>query len=201
MKRIFLTLIAVVAAAGCGAVDQGGTEVLPTNPASTPAEAPTTTPTARPTTPATTGTRQVRKTTPVTVVHQPAVPPVPVVTRIRYAAHPQEGYDRLVLDIPCALPGYSAKYVAQVRMDGSDQPVTLPGSHYLLIVLNPASAHRENGTATVSGTHRIDLPMIKSYAVVGDYEGYVSVALGLNGKAGYRIGELNGRIFIDVASA
>ena len=129
------------------------------------------------------------------------MPPVPIVTGIRYASHPQEGYDRLVLDIPGALPGYSAKYVAQVRRDGSDQPVTLPGSHYLLIVLNPASVHRENGTATVSGTHRIDLPMIKSYAVVGDYEGYVSVALGLNGKAGYRIGELKGRIFIDVASA
>jgi hypothetical protein len=40
--------------------------------------------------------------------------------------------------------------------------------------------------------------MLESYAVVGDYEGYVSIALGLNGKAGYRIGELDGRIYVDV---
>ena len=102
---------------------------------------------------------------------------------------------------PARCPVTPRSTSSQVRRDGSDQPVTLPGSHYLLIVLTPASAHRENGTATVTGTHRIDLPMIKSYAVVGDYEGYVSMALGLNGKAGYRIGELTGRIFIDVASA
>jgi hypothetical protein len=43
---------------------------------------------------------------PVTVSHQPAVPPVPVVTGIRYAGHPAEGYDRTVLGIRgSGLPG------------------------------------------------------------------------------------------------
>jgi hypothetical protein len=40
--------------------------------------------------------------------------------------------------------------------------------------------------------------MLESYGVVGDYEGYVSVALGLNGKKGFRIGELPGRVYVDV---
>jgi hypothetical protein len=120
------------------------------------------------------------------------------VTAVRYAAHRDEGYDRIVFDISGALPGYSAKYVSEVRSDGSDQPVSVPGSKYLLLVLTPAQAHRETGGPTVSGVHRVDLPMLESYAVVGDYEGYVSIALGLNGKAGYRIGELDGRIYVDV---
>lgn len=196
--RIVLTLTAVAAlAAGCGGVTAGrqaGGAPPPTTPSGTPVSV---------------GTLAIKpidaprssaswSTAPVTVVHHPAVPPVPVVTGIRYAAHPQEGFDRVVFDIPGALPGYSAKYVSEVVADGSGKPVPVPGSYYLLIVFTPAQAHRDDGTATISGTHRVDLPMIESYAVVGDYEGYVSVALGLNGKAGYHIAELGGRVYIDV---
>lgn len=136
-------------------------------------------------------------TGPITVVHQPAVPPVPVIERVRYASH--DGYDRIVLDIPGALPGYTAKYVTELRQDGSGQVVTIPGKAFLLIVLNPAQAHRDNGTVTVTGTHRINLPRLTSYAFIGDYEGYVSFALGLTAKTGFRIGELSDRIYIDVA--
>jgi hypothetical protein len=138
-------------------------------------------------------------TGPVTVGHTPAVPPVPVVTGIRYAGHPQEGYDRIVFDIRGALPGYSARYVSQVRTDGSDAPVALPGRAFLLVVLNPAQAHQDNGTVTVSSVHRVGLPTLTAYALAGDYEGHVSIALGLNAVAGYRIGELPGRIYVDVA--
>jgi len=34
----------------------------------------------------------------------------------------------------------------------------------------------------------------------GDYEGYVSIALGLDDVVGYRVGELPGRIYVDVAA-
>jgi hypothetical protein len=121
-----------------------------------------------------------------------------VVTGIRYAAH-QDGFDRLVLDIPGALPGYSVKYVPEVRRDGSDEPVSLPGEAFLLIVLHPAQAHRADGTATVSGIHRTGLAGIKAYAVVGDYEGYVSIALGVSGKHKFHVGELSNRLYVDVA--
>jgi hypothetical protein len=136
---------------------------------------------------------------PVTVTHTPAVPPVPVVTGIRFAGHPQEGYDRIVFDIQGGLPGYTARYVPQVRADGSDKPVPVPGERFLLVVLNPAQAHTESGTATVTGIHNAGLPMLKAYAIAGDFEGHVSIALGLNATAGYRIGELPGRIYVDVA--
>jgi hypothetical protein len=35
--------------------------------------------------------------------------------------------------------------------------------------------------------------------MVGDYEGYVSIALGLSGKQKFHVGELTGRIYVDVA--
>jgi hypothetical protein len=137
-------------------------------------------------------------TGPITVTRQPAVPPVPVVTGIRYAGHPESGYDRLVLDIRGGLPGYTARYVTEVRQDGSDQPITVPGRKFLLLVLNPAQAHNDAGTATVRGVHTVKLPMLRGYAIAGDFEGHVSIALGLNATTGYRIGELSGRVYVDV---
>mgnify|MGYP001098401095 CR=1 FL=1 len=78
--------------------------------------------------------------------------------------------------------------------------VTVPGRRFLQIVLNPAQAHTDSGTATVTGVHRVGLTMLKGYAIAGDYEAYVTIALGLKTTTGYRIGELPGRIYVDVAT-
>ena len=129
-----------------------------------------------------------------------AVPPVPVVVRVRSAAHPQEGYDRMVFDIRGALPGYTVRYVNEVRADPSDRPVTVPGRRFLLVVLTPAQAHDDHGSTTIHGVHRLALPMMRGYAVVGDDEGYVSIAIGLDDVVGFRVGELPGRIYVDVAA-
>lgn len=128
------------------------------------------------------------------------MPPIPVLTRVRYAAHQDEGYDRIVFDIAGELPGYSVRYVDEVRADPSDRPVSVPGRRHLLVVLRPAQAHRDNGAATVTGVHRIGLPMLRGYAVVGDFEGVVSIALGVDEVVGFRVGELPGRVYVDVAT-
>ena len=206
MKGInaLIVLAALTVAGGCA----GGSS--PTTAASVPPAATTSTPpaatTGMPASAATSGTTASAATdaatawatTPVAVRHDVPVPPLPVVRAIRYAAH-ADGFDRIVLDIPGSLPGYTAKYVTEVRRDGSDEPVSMPGEAFLLIVLHPAQAHLENGTPTVTGIHRTGLAGIKAYAVVGDYEGYVSIALGVNGVRKYHIGELKDRISIDVA--
>jgi hypothetical protein len=187
--RVVVTFTAVAAlAAGCGG--KAAESTATPSPAPAVAVVPVSATTTHPAWP----------TTPVTVVHHPAVPPVPVVTGVRYAAHRDERYDRFVFDIPGPVPGYTAKYVPKVVADGSGNPIPVPGRYFLLIVFNPAQAHTGGGAATISGTHTINLPMIKSYAVAGDFEGYVSVALGLNAKAGFHIGELDGRVYIDVAA-
>jgi hypothetical protein len=141
---------------------------------------------------------------PLTVTHNPAVPPVPQLLRIRSAAHPDEGYDRIVFDFPGALPGYTVRYVDEVREDPSDRLVNMPGRRFLLIVFTPAQAHTDEGEALVSPRRKtLDYPMMRGYVLVGDFEGYVSVAIGLDDVVGYRVGELPGqpgRIYLDVAA-
>jgi hypothetical protein len=190
VPRLVLPLAAVAAfAAGCG--------TNPTTVSGTPA--PVAAVPAQPVA-ATTTTHAPWSTAPVTVVHHPAVPPVPIITGARYAAHADQAYDRITFDIPGALPGYAAKYVTKVVADGSGNPIAVPGKFFLQIVFTPAQAHRTDGTPTISGVHSTNLPMLKAYAVAGDYEGYVTVALGLNAKTGYHIAELDNRIYIDVAA-
>jgi hypothetical protein len=204
--KVAVALTAAALAAGCGGSGSGGPAPSTTTVPGSPSVTTTATPGSPPATTTTPGggggttSHSAWSSGPVIVKHNPPVPPVPVVTAIRYAAHPAQGYDRIVFDISGALPGYSVRYVSSVRADPSDRPVAVPGRRHLLIVLNPAQAHRDNGTATVSGTHRISLPMLESYAVVGDFEGHVSIALGLDDVVGYRVGELPGRIYLDLAA-
>jgi len=204
MKGIhaFLVLGLLAAAAGCaGDPPASATDTTATSTTSPSARTATGAPeSTTPSTPAgaVTTSPAAWSTAPTTVAHQPPVPPVPVLTAVRYAAH-ADGFDRVVLDIPGALPGYTVKYVKEVRRDGSGEPVSMPGEAFLQIVLHPAQAHREDGTPTVSGVHRTGLAGIKSYAVVGDYEGYVSIVLGVNGVRKYHVGELSNRIYLDVA--
>jgi hypothetical protein len=140
------------------------------------------------------------RTGPLTVVHQPAVPPVPVVLRVRAAAHPEAGYDRLTVDVQGPLPGYTVRYVDKVLADGSGRPVSVPGRRYLLVVFTPAQAHRDDGTPTVAGTHPLHLSNVRGYAVAGDFEGHVSIGVGMDSVTRYRVGELPGRVYLDVAS-
>jgi hypothetical protein len=218
MKRLgFLvtTMVGALVLAGCGGGGgdgNGGTEETPPASApptaSSPAEDGT-----EPTTPAPPGgsgggggegSESGWTSGPVTVTHNPAVPPVPQLLRIRSAAHPDEGYDRVVFDFPGPLPGYTVRYVDEVREDPSDRPVSMPGRRFLLIVFSPAQAHTDAGQQLVSPTRKtLDYPMMRGYVMVGDFEGYVSVAIGLDDVVGYRVGELPGqpgRIYLDVAA-
>lgn len=130
--------------------------------------------------------------------HVPA-PATPVITGIRAAAHPECGYDRLVLDISGPLPSFEVRYVPQVTADPSGRPITLPGHRYLLITLRPAQAHDSSGGATMTRSAQVlGYPVLKGYALAGDFEGIFSLALGLAGPASIRIGEWPGRWYIDV---
>lgn len=143
-------------------------------------------------------------TGPLTVTHDLTAPPIPQLVGIRSAAHPNPGYDRIVFDFTGSLPGYTVRYVDEVREEASDQPVAMPGRRYLLVVFTPAQAHTDTGQASVSPRSKhLNYPMMRGYALVGDFEAYVSVAIGLDDVVGYRVGELPGdpgRIYLDVAA-
>jgi hypothetical protein len=133
------------------------------------------------------------------VTHHVAVLPAPVITAVRVAQHPECRYDRVVLDVHGPIPGYSVRYVDHVIADASGKTIAMPGSSFLLIVVKPAQAHTDAGVPTVtSGVRKPGYPALTSWALAGDFEGYVRIALGLSGRVSIRTGELAGRIYIDL---
>ena len=138
----------------------------------------------------------------MTVDRSVAVPPVPRLTAIRSAAHSDEGYDRVVFDFVSVLPGYDIRYVDVITADGSGLPVTVPGRYHLKVTFRPAQAHDDEG-GQVERSMTLGLRMLKAYAITGDFEGVLTVVLGLDGAVGFRVIELPGtpgRIAIDVAN-
>ena len=136
---------------------------------------------------------------PVGVTRHVAAPIMPVITGVRTAAHPECGYDRLVLDITGPLPSFEVRYVPQLTADPSGRPIILPGQRYLLITLQPAQAHDSSGRSAVTRVApALGYPVLKGYALVGDFEGVFTLALGLGGPASIRTGELPGHWYIDV---
>ncbi|MGI5181477.1 AMIN-like domain-containing (lipo)protein [Dactylosporangium sp. CA-152071] len=119
----------------------------------------------------------------VTVPHNPAVPPVPVLVEVRTGDHAGDGYERITFAFRGPLPSYSFQIVRQVVRDGSGDPVTLPGTTKLSIVFTPARS--EAGT----GPRDVGYRRLRGYEQVGDYEGYVSYGLGVEGAAQVRYGE------------
>jgi hypothetical protein len=139
------------------------------------------------------------RTAPVSVQHAVPVPPVPVVTAVRVAQHPECGYDRLVVDINGPVPSYDIRYVSQVIADASGKTITMPGQRFLLITLKPAQGHTAAGVPTLA--QQVQVPgyrALRSWALAGDFEGVVRIAVGLPGRLSIRTGELAGRIYIDV---
>jgi hypothetical protein len=144
--------------------------------------------------------RRLRPSGPTTVRHDVAVPPVPRIAGIRSGQHPEAGYDRVVLDIVGKVPGYHVAYVDQPIEDGSGRPASVPGRRFLQIRLEPAQAHTDAGVETRPRAMTVNYPMLEAWAITGDFEGVVTIVLGLDDVVGYRVGELPGRIYIDVAA-
>lgn len=193
----------LVVPAGC-AGDRDGDGAGP-SPSPTPVTASPVSPapgtgTATRTAPGQTTPAQVWTTGPVVRRSQVSVPPVPLLVGIRTAAQP--GYDRIVFDFQGQLPGYDIRYVSRVVEDGSGETVQVPGRRFLLIRFDPANAHDEAGRATAPRAATVNLPMLRAYRMVGDFEAVVSVALGLDDTVGFRVGELGSpnRIYVDIAA-
>lgn len=135
---------------------------------------------------------------PITVTRNFQVPPTPVVKGVRAAKHPRCRFDRIVFDITVRNPGYSIRFVKHVIDDGSGKIIKLPGKRFLLITLRPAQAHKTSGASTLpTKVQVLHFPMLKSWVLAGDFEGVVSIGVGLHAKTSVRVGELHHRLFID----
>ena len=138
-------------------------------------------------------------TAPVVVTHN--VSPAPVMTGIRVGRHAT--FDRVVIDLKGKRPGYSARYVSVVRNDASGRVITMAGRYYLMLRLTPANAHDpQTGTSTYTGARKfwVGYPELRQVAFAGDFEGVVSIALGLAHRNGFHVFTLTGprRVVVDI---
>ncbi|MBM7807520.1 hypothetical protein JOD57_003357 [Geodermatophilus bullaregiensis] len=114
-------------------------------------------------------------------------------------------FDRLVLDFEGPAPGYHVRYVDQLIEDGSGRPIPLRGRAVVEITLQPAAAHRDDGSPTRSGP----LPDVTGFAAfrqiadAGDFEGVLTWGIGVAARTGLRVTTLGGpaRVAVDVVHA
>jgi hypothetical protein len=134
-----------------------------------------------------------------TVTRSPAT--APEVTGIRVGRHAH--FDRIVVDLDGAAPGYFVRYVKTLHRDPSDKTVNLLGPRSLRIVLSPANGHDINtGDSTLTTPRRVKwrFDAVRETAVIGDFEGFFSVGVGVADKNKFRVRTLHNptRIVVDV---
>lgn len=115
----------------------------------------------------------------------------PRLVDVRFARH--RGFDRLVFDFRGGVPEADFRYVRRVRLDPSDRPVFVPGRAFLLLRFEPARAR-----SFPRGVQFTDLANVRGFRLVGDFEGVVTVAVGLRNRVGVRVFELPGRVVVDI---
>jgi hypothetical protein len=94
------------------------------------------------------------------------------------------------------VPGYFVSFVRKIRQDASGRAVSVPGSRHLEIRFSPAAGHTATGRLTLPATPQAaGYPMLRGYALAGDFEGDLTIALGLAGQTRFRTGE----VYLDVA--
>ncbi len=119
------------------------------------------------------------------------------VTAVRAGRH--ACYDRLVLDMTGAAPGYEVRYVTTVRADGSGNPVPVLGGARLAVVAN-------KGATSIPA-----MPSVGGYQTfrqvrwAGAFEGYTTIALGVRARLPFRVFTIydpatsRSRLVVDVA--
>jgi len=121
-------------------------------------------------------------------------------TNIRVGAHPTT--DRVVLDLS-SLPTYSYTVGDELFYDPSGKPVNIPGTKFVDLVMQGATAHDDNGHPTYTGPQTFNTPQltnVQAVAVIGDFEHVLSIGLGLKHAANIHVFTLTApnRLVIDV---
>jgi hypothetical protein len=134
-------------------------------------------------------------TTPTSSPFAGSVPPVPVLNSLTVnSSHGSAGsFEVAVFEFAGQVPGFRARYVDQVVREGSGAPVSLPGSAFLQLVFTSAQAHDDSGNPTLhpaaTNPVAVNKASIRSYVLNGDFEGTVTVTLGMSGRDGFQITE------------
>jgi hypothetical protein len=111
--------------------------------------------------------------------------------------------DRVVFRFSGGLPQtVHLAWVDTLVHDGSGLPVRVAGAKVLSVVMNGALAH-DAGGSTVPRRTAFALPNVITAVGAGDFEGSVSVGLGVQKRTSYTVRKLPGsnRVVVDVSAA
>lgn len=136
-----------------------------------------------------------------TRVPNEATPGVVTLSAVRAANHAV--FDRFVIAMEGgAFPGYTVEYAEdEVHRCGSGEPVEMAGDGMLLVRLEPARAHDDQGNGTLDDrSWSLDMPAIVEAEVICDFEAIVEIAIATENVLRYRLTTLTNphRIVIDV---
>jgi hypothetical protein len=129
-------------------------------------------------------------------------PPVgsPKLVGLRAGRHTT--YDRVVFQLDGPIPSYySVRYLPQVRLDGSGDPLRLRGAAFLEVVIR-APTHDAQYRPVLTPTRlRPDFPALREVNAPGSFEGQTTAGIGVTQRVGFRVLELANptRIVIDLA--
>jgi hypothetical protein len=133
------------------------------------------------------------------VVEHPAMGS-PTLVGLRAGRH--ASFDRVVFELDGPIPSYySVRYVPEVRLDGSGDPLQLRGTASLEVVVR-APTHDQDGRPVLTPTRlRPDFPALREVNAPASFEGQTTAGIGLTHRVGFRVLELTDptRIVIDLA--
>ncbi len=132
---------------------------------------------------------------------RPAGTGVPAALLRSVTAASAVGYDRVVFELASdTAPGYRVQYATgPVRNCASGDVVSVAGSTRLVVHLEPARAHDDQGNPVPRQRDLVPgLPVVREVKLVCDFEGQVEWVLGLPAKQPYRVTELAGSLVLDV---
>ncbi|KFU76395.1 hypothetical protein SAMN04489729_8311 [Amycolatopsis lurida] len=127
---------------------------------------------------------------------------IPAMTGLRTGQNP--GFDRVVLDLTAG-PAPAVRYdlVDELIADGSGEIVWLTGEFFIAVTATPAAAHDDAGNSAYPGPQKFrtrNLRNVMAVAVTGDYEGTLSIGLGVRSRTPVTVFTLTSpnRVVIDV---
>lgn len=123
---------------------------------------------------------------------------------VRTGTH--EGHDRVTFEFEGGMPGYRIGYAERpITQDGSGDEIDVEGDAVVTVVFNPATGVRFEGEKVIDtyprAKRRIEpgTPLLAEVVWTGDFEAYLSWAVGLRSERPFRVDELDGppRVVID----
>ncbi|MGH4024551.1 MAG: AMIN-like domain-containing (lipo)protein [Pseudonocardiaceae bacterium] len=124
-------------------------------------------------------------------------------TGIRTGVH--SGYDRIVLDYPGGAPQVTrSQFVPRLIRDGSGEVEPLPGAAFAEVGMFPARTTDAQANPTYPGPRKFTTPglsNVTAIAIIGDYEGHLTIGMGMHRRMSLHVFTLTGppRIVVDIA--